>query len=285
MIRLLNGNQQLNAPASSLAPINPEPADIPASSREVDSLLMTESLTPEELALIWSGDVDNTMTENGRLALYWHHRLRHAPLTCLHRLATRGVLPAGILKVTKLPLCAACAFATAHRRSWRTKSKSNNSIRQPHHDAPGSGTSCDHVVSHQPGLIPQSTGILSNEKFWGSVLYADHHSDFLFNHLITGTTSLATLESKQAYERVAASYGVKIKSYHADNLRFNDSNFRGDCIRGGQTLTHCGDGAHHQNTIAECKIKLVCHGGRTVLLHAKRKWPGVICTALWPYAM
>ena len=33
------------------------------------------------------------------------------------------------------------------------------------------------------------------------------------------------------------------------------------------------------------KIKEVCHGGRTILLHAKRKWPSVISTVLWPYAV
>ena len=82
-----------------------------------------------------------------------------------------------------------------------------------------------------------------------------------------------------------ATYGVKIKAYHADNLRFNDNNFTGDCIRGGKTLTHCGVGAHHQNAIAESKIKLVCYGSRTILLHAKRKCPGVVATSLRPYAM
>ena len=35
----------------------------------------------------------------------------------------------------------------------------------------------------------------------------------------------------------------------------------------------------------ECKIKEICYGARTVLLHAKRKWPDVITTVLWPYAM
>ena len=68
---------------------------------------------------------------------------------------------------------------------------------------------------------------MTHERFWGSVLYVVHHSDFMYNHLITGTTSLATLESKLAYERVAAAHGVKIQSYHADNLRFNDNQLKG----------------------------------------------------------
>ena len=147
-IRPLNSKQCITVPATELTAIRPEPADIPNTHEDVDCQLMTETLSAEELAQIWTGDSDNTSSPDEKLALYWHHRLRHAPLTCLHRLATRGVLPKSIIRVTKLPLCAACAFATAHRRSWRTKSKDIHSIRQPHHDAPGRGTSCDHMVSH-----------------------------------------------------------------------------------------------------------------------------------------
>ena len=117
------------------------------------------------------------------------------------------------------------------------------------------------------------------------MLYTNHYSDFLYYHLITGTTSLAILESKQAYERVDALYGVSVKSYHAESLRLNDNNIRGYFIKGGQTLTHCGVGAHHQNAVAETKIKLVCYSSRIILLHTKRKCPNVIAISLWPYAI
>ena len=109
--------------------------------------------------------------------------------------------------------------------------------------------------------MPQSTRTLTHEIFWGSVLYVDHMSDFMYNHLITGITSMETLKSKQAYERVANSYGVQVKSYHADNLRFNKKNFSGYLLKGGQTITFCGVGAHHQNDVVESKIKEVCYGG------------------------
>ena len=82
---------------------------------------------------------------------------------------------------------------------------------------------------------------------------------------------METLRFKQAYERVANSYGVKIKSYHADNLRFNDKIFAGDLLKGGQTIIFYGVGSHHQNAVVESKIKEVCYGGRTILLHAKQK--------------
>ena len=96
---------------------------------------------------------------------------------------------------------------------------------------------------------------------------------------------METLKSKQAYERVAKSYGVLVKSSHANNFRFNDKSFSGDLLKGGQTITFCGVGAHHQNAVVESKIKEICYGGRTILLHAKRKQSTVMSTILWPYAV
>ena len=136
----------------------------------------------------------------------------------LHRLAHRGVLPKGISKVYKIPLCASCAFAMAHRRGWRTKAKINRSIRNINKEKPGNRTKCDHIISHQLGLIPQSTGKLTHDRFWRSVLYVDHFSDFLYNNLIPSVYSLETLNFKHTYERVADAYGINIESYHADNL-------------------------------------------------------------------
>ena len=197
----------------------------------------------------------------------------------------RGILPACIKNVHKMPLCAACAFAQAHRRNWRGKGDLHHGIRRASETNPGDRTSCDHLVSRQPGLMPQSTGILTHARFWGSVIYVDHFSDYIYSHLIQGTTSSDTLKSKHGYEREAATFGVKIKSYHADNLRFNDNNFMNDCITANQKITFCGVGAHHQNAVVESKIKILTNGARTVLLHAKRKWPKVITTVLWPFAL
>ena len=283
--RPLNSSNVVTLAMNQVSHFHDDPADIPTTHSDVDRAAIASVLTYDELKQLWKGDSDNTMSPESRTALRWHHRLHCVPLRTLHRLASRGVLPRSILKVKVMPLCASCAFAAAHRRKWRSKGRKESSIRRQTHTFPGAGTSCDHIVSHQPGLIPQATGKPTNKRFWGSVLYCDHHSDFLYNHLICGTTSEATLQSKHAYEQLARTHGVQIRSYHADNLRFNDVRFRTDCNKMGQHLTYCGVGAHHQNAVVESKIKEVCYGGRTILLHAKRKWPDVISTALWPFAV
>ena len=98
-------------------------------------------------------------------------------------------------------------------------------------------------------------------------------------------TTADTLKGKIAYERVAKQYGVKIKAYRADNLRFNDEDFTDHCEKANQEYTYCGVGAHHQNGIAEAKNKTISYGARKILLHARRKWPTVIKASLWSFAL
>ena len=211
----------------------------------MDNSILENSLPDEHVQKLWDGDMDSTMVEADRLTLYWHHRLRHILLITLRRVSMRGILPKCIQNDVNMPLCAACAFLTAHRRNQRAKGHKPDGIRQISHDKPGAGTSYDHLISKQPGLMPQSTGILTHARFWGSVVYVDHYSDFVYSYLIQGTTSAETLASKHGYEREAAAHGVQIKSYHADNLRFNDNNYMGDCIKANQKITFCGVGDQH----------------------------------------
>ena len=56
-------------------------------------------------------------------------------------------------------------------------------------------------------------------------------------------------------------------------------------MKEGQDLTFCGVGAYHQNDVVESKIKKVCYGGRTILLHSKCNWPSMISIAMWHYAV
>ena len=284
-VRHINGETEQIAALGQVRRIRMEPADIPLQSDDVDTKLLQEELTKEDLKRLWNGTIDDTVPEADRIALYWHHRLRHAPLVSLRRLAIRGLLPACIKKVMKMPLCAACAFASAHRKNWRTKKVPKTGIRKLTDVRPGDGTSTDHLVSRQPGLMPQTSGILTHGRFWGAAIFVDHATDFIYAHLLRGISSQETLDAKCGYERTANAHGVTVGGYHADNLRFNDNKFTGDCVSKGQKLTFCGVGAHHQNGVVERKNKELTNGARTVLLHAQRKWPKVIKPLLWPYAL
>eukprot|EP00957_Ditylum_brightwellii_P142116 10827789-Ditylum_brightwellii.AAC.1 len=115
------------------------------------------------------------------------------------RLAERGVIPKAIKHVKKALPRAACLFAKAQWQTCMRKGK-RKSIRKPCYDAPRKGTSVDHMIFHQPGLIPQVTGILTSKRYWGSVTMVDHATDFIYSHLIRGTTVDKTLAAKHIYE-------------------------------------------------------------------------------------
>jgi hypothetical protein len=94
-----------------------------------------------------------------------------------------------------------------------------------------------------------------------------------------------TLLGKHTYERFLFSIEVTAKAYHADNGRFADKGFKDDCTMSNQSITFCGVGGHHQNGIAEHKIKELTLGTQTLLLHAKRMLPDNISTILLPFAL
>ncbi len=129
------------------------------------------------------------------------------------------------------------------------------------------------------------TGRLTRQRIVGSTIYVDHASDMSYVYHHTSMTSEETVKGKQAFEKFAATHGVYIKHYHADNGRFKDNLFMKDIEDKGQTISFCGVGAHHQNGIAEKRIGDLQRRATTMLLHAQRRWGDAINTHLWTYAV
>ena len=62
--------------------------------------------------------------------------------------------------------------------------------------------------------------------------------------------------AKQAFEQFAANRGItQIKAYHVDNGIFKANQWVQECRTNGQPLTFAGVNAHHQNGIAERRIR------------------------------
>ena len=93
------------------------------------------------------------------------------------------------------------------------------------------------------------------------------------------------LQAKHDYEHLAATQNVKVKHYHAENGHFAERSFTNDCKASTQRITFCGIGAHHQNGIAENKIKQLTLISQTLLVHVQNHWPKYISTMLWPFAL
>jgi hypothetical protein len=145
--------------------------------------------------------------------------------------------------------------------------------------------SVDQLESSIPGFIGQMTGKLTNQHIVASTVYVDHASNLSYVYHQTSMTSEETLKSKLAFEKFAASHGVNIKHYHADNGRFNDKLFSKSIEEKGQTISFCGVGAHYQNGTAEKRIGDLQRRATTLLLHAQRRWPDAINTNLWTSAI
>lgn len=213
----------------------------------------------------------------------WHYKLNHTSFSTLIEYANLGLIPRRLRNVTQLPLCDSCLYGKQHWRPWRTSGKHKSSIRKDSENEPGSNTSVDHMISAHPGLIPQVTGKLTLARFWVECVFVDHFTSFIYIHLCRGISGLETIEAKEAYERLAQTYGVTVQGYQADNGRFADKLFKDCCSKLNQVLTFCGVGAHHQNGIIKRAIKETTQLSYTLLLHAQRLWPEAIDTMLWTF--
>jgi hypothetical protein len=81
--------------------------------------------------------------------------------------------------------------------------------------------------------------------------FVDRFSRLSFIYLQESTKGAETLLAKKAFEAYAASFGVKVINYHADNGRFAEPLFLGHAETHGHTVSLCGVNAHFQNGIAE----------------------------------
>ena len=281
----LPGNRMVTTTCDHLkSPSQPDIARIPIlpddyrqdasnlSDEQLEKLASPQALSPEQQEL-----------------MSYHQRLLHLPFFILHRMAQLGIIPRRLTKLKEHPPhCASCSFGQAHRRPWRskrTKDGKKSSIRRDSDDKPGAGVSIDQMISAQPGLVPQVSGRLTSARIWAATIFLDHFSRHVHVHLMRDQTQASTLEAKAGYERHANTFGITVNSYRADNGRFAEEDFREEVKRCLQTITFCGVGAHHQNGLAERVIKDLTLTTRTLLLHAKRHWPEMITTMLWPMAL
>lgn len=90
-------------------------------------------------------------------------------------------------------------------------------------DKPEDHTSCDHLISHEPGLIEQVIGRLTYLRYLGTIICTDHILVYMYTHLIKGTTTEETVLAKSVHERLAREHSVRVRGYCADNLVFDDA--------------------------------------------------------------
>ena len=69
-IRPLNVTKICTVAEKDLEHIDPEPTDIPLKPSDMDNKIMTHWLSSEDIEKLWSGNVDNTLSDNDMITMY-----------------------------------------------------------------------------------------------------------------------------------------------------------------------------------------------------------------------
>lgn len=236
----------------------------------------------QQPVLIEDDEEDTQPKNHAAEFLKYHHKYNHCSPTKIQAMARKGELPSYLAKCD-VPVCSACQFGKATRRPWRNKNK-KNSKKTRSVTRPGQVVSVDMMEAGVPGLIAQAAGFLTKKRYTVATVYVDQYSNFSYVHYQKSTSVEETVEGKEAFERLAASYGVAVQHYHADNGTFAAKGWIDACHLKKQTISFAGVYAHHQNGKAEVRIKHLQDLARTSLIHAAKRWPEAINAHLWPYA-
>lgn len=231
--------------------------------------------------------------------LLWHWKLGHAGFGWIQKLAARQCNPKEgqeepilstkqpTVSSCQAPLCTACQMAKQNRRGTGVSVKPDKEMAiRKGNIQPGEMVSIDQYISSIPGRLPNTRGKESKkEKFIGGTLFVDHASGYIHLRNQQSLRVGDTLKSKHSFEHFSKAHGIKIQSYHADNVPFAAPEFVADLELKQQHITYSGTGAHHQNGVAEQAIQTVTRWARAMLLHAVLHWPDQADLSLWPFAL
>ena len=240
------------------------------------------SLFPDAADVVM--DEEDRISENlPAMMLKLHQHLGHVSFSKIKKMAQAGITPKKFAKCPT-PACSACLYAKATKRQWRHRNVRNRADPEQKRK-PGDVISVDQINSPTSGLIAQLSGFITKQRCKVATIYVDQASRVGFVYLQRSTSAEETLQGKMAFERWAATHGVEVRAYHADNGIFRANEWVRACHAARQPLTFASVGAHHQNGLAERRIRELQDSARTMLIHANRRWPNAVDAHLWPYAL
>ena len=304
------GNEQndiqphIGPPPISIAKGNHLPQGTPLQQTPEDTEFELQEANPRELhlspepkgitasklpAVIEDDDTSVVVDEEDRQEstpevelLMAHHWFQHISFSKLQEMAHQGILLRRLAQC-KIPSCSVCLYGKATKRAWQSKQerqrKRNQALK------PREVILVDQMVSPVPGLIAQMVGVLTKQRYKYATVFVDQASRMGFVYLQKTCSAEETIKAKRAFEKYAASRGVTVQAYHTDNGIFKAKKWIEECQQQKQNVTFAGVNAYHQNGIAKQRIRELQEMTRAMLIHASKRWPGVVTIHLWPYAM
>ncbi len=109
----------------------------------------------------------------------------------------------------------------------------------------------DQIESTTPGYVDIYKGKPTTAKFTAASVYVDHTSQYTFVKCHYTTSGSEAIEGKQRFEQLTSSFGVKIKSYRADNGIMACQEYVLHVNQNQQSISSCGVNHHAQIRIAE----------------------------------
>lgn len=159
------------------------------------------------------------------------------------------------------------------QRPW----KGNNPTRSiSSASKPGEWISVNLFESLTKGFFTQAKGNLSRGRYTASMVFVDHFSRLSYIYMQKWQTSEETVNVKMAFEQYAATHGMRIQGYHANNGMFAENAFVNIVKKLGQHVMFCGINAHHQNGKAKKRIWDLQDQARAIMMQAINKWPQAI---------
>ena len=263
-------------PGSNLPLTLTQPKPAPMGLTFEDAVALGDA--PSLHALLSVADETNqNLSAPQKELLLWHWKLGHPNFQWVQHLTRKPQDTAGVPAIIEpkhrtvsschAPLCAACSLAKQHRRTPPTRVSTpirdcERLLRQGDLE-PGARVSIDQYMSALPGRLGHTKGKeKKKDKYVGGTLFVDHATGLTFLRHQVSLRASDTVRAKQAFEQFAASHGVNVREYHADNVPFGSKAFEDHVALKTQTIHYSGTGARHQNGVAERAIQTVTY------------WPG-----------
>ena len=270
------------------------------SGRQVMNLMSNKEI---EHTLTLLDELNHNMSKPQKELMIWHQRLGHAGFDWIQSLMRKPkdeigdndeppVMPTKISSSANCdkPKCAACALSKAHQRtpkSHTTQTKPENEMAMRRDNLnPGDCVSMDQYQTRIPGRLPHTFGKESpTSRYTVGTIFVDHASGYVHLHHQVSLRSGPTLQGKHDFERFADQFGIKLKSFYADDNPFASKEILDDLELQNQTITFSGVGAHHQNGVSERSIKTVTSWALSYMMHQLLHWPAGFEDDLWPFAL